>query len=280
MELPNAKNIRRKVVNAYKKVPKKKLLKQTAATAADYTIRQLIPGPIIDLMGFVFNKSKTKALRYAGNIAYDKFFKSKYAREKINVIPMALLSMLIRTVLNAMILVRIKTGINYIDFIISVIITIIITLLSPLFYGLIRPYEDTFMILTNKFVDNFMEGGMEYLESIKNKILIITGLSLIVVLRLISVDSYYLQELIIHTLISGFVSDQIQRYLNSKSVIKICYIGMEFIETPIPRHIIHIHPEPSLAYKRNTKNIIVKCLRPQKAEIIKIIKLSNNKIIQ
>lgn len=208
----STKKFRKYAGKAIKKVPKKKLINK----AATYGLKKVIGGPYLDIFNLFYKKTKKKALSYAGSYAYDSFFRSKFAREKINTIPMSIIALIIRSASNFLVFSKLRTGIHWLDFIISMIITILVTILSPLFYTSISAHEEGFMTYTNNFVDNFLgPNGWEYVENIKNRLVLTLGITLIIILQFVNVSSRSLQELIVHTLITGYISEQILEWIDS-----------------------------------------------------------------
>lgn len=263
-------NVGKYAKKAYKKVPKKKLFKK----ATSYSLKQLVGGPYLTALDFVYNKSKKKVISYAGSYAYDSLLRSKFAREKINTIPMTLVTIIVRSILNVLLFSKFVTGYKILDFTISVIITIIITLLSPFLYKSVEVHKDGFMSYTNSFMDRFMgQDGWEYIETVKNRSLLTIGLTIIMLLQFIEVNSRYLQEIIVHTLITGFISDQIQKYIETPKVFwfDTGYIGMQYIDPPII-NILGPHNKIEYKYKPihmcHTKNIQIMGMKPLKAKII------------
>jgi len=217
------KKVKKYATEAIKKVPKKKIINK----AATYGLAQIIGGPYLTLLSLVFKKSKKHAITYAGSYAYESLLRSKFALEKLNIIPISLVSIMIRTVFNFLLFSRLVTGIHWLDFMISMIVTIFMTLLSPFFYSAVKNYEEVFTRHTNNVVNNFLgPNGWEYIDNIKNMIIFSLGILSLIVLQFVQINSRYLQEVIIHTLITGYVSDKILNFINNISLIKITYIGM------------------------------------------------------
>ena len=233
---------------AYKKVPKKKIINK----AATYGVKQLVGGTYLDLIGFFYKKSKKSAITYAGSYAYESFLRSKFARNKINSLPMSLVSFVIRIIANFLILSRLITGIKILDFTVSVILTIVITLTAPFFYTSIKAHEDMFLLYTNGIMDRFMgPGGWEYMEDIKNKFLLSIGILLLIVLQFVQVNSKSLQEIIVHMLITGIISDKLQGWVDNIPKIKQVHYGMFSTKEDIKRdmHILTPANFVSLSYK-------------------------------
>lgn len=258
----SSKKIKKYAGKAIKKVPKKKIINK----AATYGVKQLIGGPYLDIATVFYNKTKKKALSYAGVYAYESFFRSKFAREKINTIPMSVVSMITRTIANFLVFSRLRTGYHWFDFIMSMIITVLITVFSPFFYTSVKAHEESFMKYTNIFVDNFLgPNGWEYVENIKNRIVLALGITVLIILQFVEINSRYLQELIIHTLITGYVSDQILQWIENLPKIRVFYTGMESIQ---PQYIVPAILPYRKAKLCHTKNRVFRELKPLKALFI------------
>lgn len=264
----NKRNIKKISKKAYKNVPKKKLINK----AATYGVKQLVGGYYLDMFHWIYKKTKRKALNYAGSYAYESFFRSEFAREKINTLPISIVALVARTIFNFLLFSRLKTGIELLDFLVSVMVTVGVTLLSPLFYSAINTYHDGFMFYTNIFVDNFLgPDGWGYLDNIKNIIFLVLGVGVIVVLQFVEINSRYLQVLVIHLLLTGFISDQLEKWIDSVIESRRKWVDMEEITEDIRSVPTYIVPVP--LYKKvnrcNTKNIIIRGLKPLRAKIIR-----------
>ena len=263
--IKKAQKVRKYAKTAYQKVPKQKL----ATKAVAYGAKQLVGGTYFDLASLIWAKSQKKVLKYVGKYAYKELLKSKLARHQLNVIPISLASLVLRSIVNFLIFSRLKLGIYWLDFLISMIVTVIITLLSPVFYVSIQSHEELFMSYTNNFMDNFMgPKGWEYIENIKNRLLLIGGLFLLVMLQLVEVNSWMLQELIIHTLITGYISDRIFQYLNAAPH-RLYYAIENF---PVKCHYVLTPDSMQRVPKEraHTKNLVFRHMKGQRATLIKI----------
>jgi hypothetical protein len=224
--MSNFKKAKKIAKKAYKKVPKKKLINK----AASFGVKQIIGGPYIDIAQIFMKKSKKKILSYAGSYAYDSFLRSKYARNTINVLPMSIVAVIFRIVVSFLILSRITIGIWWLDSIISVAVTVIMTLLSPFFYKSVKAHEDIFLVYTNDFMDNFMgPDGWVYVENVQNRIFLIVGMGLMILFKLVDINSDHLFWMVFHGMITGFISGQIQQRLDEISDPQQVYYGMEWI---------------------------------------------------
>lgn len=267
--MENAKKVKKYATNAIKKVPKKEII--TKATT--YGLSQVIP--YYSVWSFLAKKGKKKIIKYASTYIYENALRSKYTIEKLNTIPLSLISMGLRGIFNFLLFSKLLTGIHWLDFFISMFVTIFVTVLSPFFYTAVKSCEPQITKYTNIFIDNFLgPNGWEYLDAIKNIILLSLGVLLIIVLQFVEVDSRYLQELIVHTLITGYVSDKILIYLSELTRKRIFYIGIFY--TDEPQYIVPVIFPAKEVKVCNTKNRVFVELKPCKdCNIVSFKKYSN-----
>lgn len=267
----------KKVKKLANKIPKKKLIKK----AGTFVAKKLIGGPYIDVASVVVKSAKNKALSYAGKYAYEKFVRSKYAKEHVNAVPIVVISLIVRTILNILILSKLVTNIVWLDSIISIIVTVIITLLSPLFYISIEAHSKGFMHYTNIFINNFLgPNGYEYLEMVKNVIVFVVAMILLILLQFIDVTSRYIQKIIIHLMITGAISDLIQRWIDTLGRKRRLYYGMTYFK-PAKSYKLTDVPTPyrSIQYC-DTNNRIIMGSKPQRALVVPKSKLKDYIIIE
>lgn len=259
----------------YKNAPKKKLVKKAAIIG----FKQILGGTYLDLASFFVSKSKKKIIKYAGSYAYDSFLRSKFAREKLNSLPMILVSTILRTITNFLIFSRIQTNLEWLDFLISIFITIIVTLTTPIFYKSISAHEKTFLYYTNILLDKFMgPGGWILMYRVKTVLVLSIGLILLSILQFVDVNSGYLQKIIIHTLITGFITEQIEQYINNINHVRVLYYGMGPIHH-VEHHIIPISVKYKTSNICDTKNIVLIGLNPLKAKIVSdLVKTNISKV--
>ena len=247
-----------------KKIPKQKL----ATKAITYGARQLIGGTYFDIANLIWSKTQGKVIKYAGNYAYKNFMKSKFARNQLNVVPLSIASLTLRSIVGYFVISRFRSGIYWLDFLISMIMTIIITLLSPAFYLSVQSHEEKFMAYTNSFVDNFMgPHGWEYIDGIKNRFLFIGGFFLLITLQLVEINSRMIQEFIIHTVITGYISDKLNQFINQKP--RRLYYAIENFPD---KYCVIYSPEyvKTVPKTSNTKNLVFRYMKPQHATLVKI----------
>ena len=267
MDIVDIKKLKNVAKKTYKNIPKNQLVKK----AGTFAFKQLFGGPYLNVASMIFGQTKDKLVSYAGTYAYENFARSRYARDKINAIPMFLVATVVKIIINFLIISRLKTGNHYFDFSVSIIITIVTTLLSPIFYTSVKAHEDSFMLYTNKFVDVILgPGGWERVETTKNRILFIVAVIIIGILEIIEINSRFIQEFIIHSLITGFFTDQLQRWFISQPYRDVRFISMTNIEPVEPQIIIPINYNVRKIKRCNTKHIIIKGLKPIQAKIVSI----------
>jgi hypothetical protein len=256
----------------YSQIPKKKIVAKATTYGIGQIIGQTIGGPYVSLLSMLYNKSKKHIISYTGSYAYESLLKSNFAREKINSLPMLIVSIIFRSFLNFLLFSRLVTGYKLFDYIFSIILTVFITIMSPFIYKSITVHENIFMQYTNKFVDKFMIEGWDYIELIKNRTALIGGLSIVLLLQFVEVNSRYLQEIIIHGLITGFISDKIQKKIDNIHVPKRLYYGMTRIDPVLPNIL------GSQNYILYQTPIYCKEVKPIKAKINPIIDRNNKNI--
>nr|QBK91483.1 MAG: hypothetical protein LCPAC302_01030 [Pithovirus LCPAC302] len=273
--MSNLYKIKKFAGKTYKNLPKKKLVKKVAT----YGAKQIIGGTYFDILGLFVKKSKKKVISYVGGYAYEGFFRSKFAKEKLNTVPMSVLVLIVRIILNFLILSKIKTDNSYFNFAMSIGLTVIITLMSPLFYISIKAHEKGFMIYTDRFIDNFLgDNGWEYVEMIKNIFVIIISVIILIILEFVEINSRYVQRMIVHALISGIISDRLQQWIDKLNDKRRLYYGMTYYDNEDLRE---LKPENMviLPYRHinycNTKNRIVSGIKPSRAKIIPHDKLKD-----
>jgi hypothetical protein len=148
--------------------------------------------------------------------AVKKLVKSDYLKETTSIVPLTLISMCCKSVLNFLLFYRIQTKNFIIDSIFSLFLTVTLSLFSPLignvFSQLLKVQLDDF---SQHLIDNFYNEGWSYYEYWKNRIFLFIGTSTVFLLFFIEVNSFMIQELIIHTMLSSFITDRIFQYTNN-----------------------------------------------------------------
>ena len=160
------------------------------------------------------DKISNKALNNFKSYALDKFIKSEYLRNTSNIIPLTLITTLIRVIINFLLITRIKTNIYLIDFTISTLTTIILSLSTPLFYDTISYiWKNDILFFTNLAIDNLWdEDGMDFFEMWKSRILGSIGLLIIILLFFVEITSRIIQEFIVQMMITAVVTDKLNIY--------------------------------------------------------------------
>lgn len=161
------------------------------------------------------DKITNKTLSRFRSYALDKFIKSEYLRNTTNIIPLSLLTTLIRIIINFLIISRIKTGVYLIDFSVSIITTIILSLLTPLFYDTISYlWQNDVLFFTNIVIDSLWGiDGPQFYELWKSRILGTIAVSTVTLLFFVEVNSYMIQEFIVHLSITGYITDKLNIYI-------------------------------------------------------------------
>ena len=148
-------------------------------------------------------------------------------RDTTSILPLTLLTVLIRGSFNFLIVSRLRTDSYWFDFPFSVSITVILTLFSPRIYNnLSRTYYDEIKMFSQSVVDSYWTEGWEYIETWKGRILGSIGTAIIFFLFFVEVDSLMIQEFIFHTMISSVIVDYLTK-VNSEDDSKV-----KIIETP------------------------------------------------
>lgn len=249
------KKLKKYSTKLYKKIPKKKVAVKAVSMGADF----IGVTPYVKVAKYIVKRNKKKALSYAGSYAYDKVLRSLYIRDKINTLPMLVLTMIIRNIFAALLISNLQTGIYYLNFAISIILTSLITLLSPFFYKSIKAHEELFLQLTNNFMDRFMKpDGWEFIELSKNIVMGILGALFFILLFFMEITSSYIQEMIIHTMISNIISENMQKYLDKhfNPVKCIKYIQIDKLKANTDIEICHVKMgKPKRAIEMSKRNI-------------------------
>ena len=257
------KNYAKKV---YKKAPKKKLIKK----ATTFGLKQVLGGPAFDLISGIYKNNRAKVGKFVGSYAYDNFFRSEFARNKLNSIPIAIISMLVRVLINNLLISNLKTDYIKLNFFLSIVVTVFVTLLSPWIYRSVEVHKEGFFSITDRFISGLLgDSPLEYLEQIKNKILFSLGVLIMIVLNFVEINSRYVQEIIFHSLITGILSNLIENYVLTNKVSK-CHYGMTRLEPVTPLYITPynlVRSKFKMVRVCNTKNIEI-MTKPLKANIV------------
>lgn len=155
-----------------------------------------------------YDKTKNVVTSKVAGIALDKFIKSEYLRDTTSIIPLTVLTTLIRVTFNFLITSRLQTD-NYIfNFILSLFFTVFLTLTSPYIYNIIqRTYHQEIQNFSQSVIDSYREEGWIFLDIWRRKILGSLGIFLIILLFFVDINSRFIQEFIFHTMISSILVD-------------------------------------------------------------------------
>lgn len=167
----------------------------------------------------VKNKLVQKAKKYAVN----KIVDSDYLRDSSSVIPLTLVSIATRSVFNFLITWRICSGNRLADFFITLGVNVVFTVLSPMFNNVItKMLEAEAKDFMDNVIINFKTHGWVYFDMWKNRILGVTGTSIIIVLCFVDIDSLWIQETIVNMMITTIIVD----YLNNVASRKIAGVSL------------------------------------------------------
>ena len=185
----------------------------------------------------LYDKTTNKVTSTLTNIALDKFVKSEYLRDTTSILPLMLLTTMIRSVFNFLIVSRIKTEIYLIDFCVSILVTITLAFLSPYIYNHIAKMYDTEIKNFSKLViDSYWIEGWTFIERWKTIILGSSGIFIILILFVIELNSYMVQEFIFHTIISSAIIDYLtqlkDRLQKNQTRISNSPLAVKVIEKP------------------------------------------------
>ncbi len=126
-------------------------------------------------------------------------------------------------------------------------------------------------------------GGWDYVENAKNILLCSVGFIVILLLNFVTITSKDLQEILTHTLITGFISDQIQKYIDRVNKPKRLYYGMGPVDPPNV-HSLGPHSSMSGVPRRpsrcHTDNRVIMNLKPTRAAVIPHHKIKDYMIIE
>lgn len=155
-------------------------------------------------------KFYNKSVNYFTNVFLEKIVKSNYLKNTSTVIPLTLLTIVIKAVFNFLITYRLTTNNYYIDFLISLINTIVMTLFSPYIYKFLYiNFQKDLEIYSKMFIDLTWDEGWIFLIKWKNRFLGFLGIFAIFILFFIEINSRMIQEFILHTIITSLIVDSI-----------------------------------------------------------------------
>lgn len=156
----------------------------------------------------IYNSVYSSVTKTLTDKALNKLVKSEYLRDTTSILPLTLLTILIRGSFNFLIVSRLRTENYWFDFPFSVFVTVVLTLFSPRIYNNIsRTYDDEIKMFSQSVIDSYWTEGWEYIETWKGRIFGTIGISSIILLRFIDINSLMIQEFIFHTMISSVIVD-------------------------------------------------------------------------
>lgn len=149
------------------------------------------------------------------NIAIERFIRSDYLTETVTILPLTLITILVRAIFNFLITSRIYTSYFILNFIMNLFVTVSLSLCSPIIYiGFHRTYEEELKEFSKIVLDSVWLKGWIFIDQWKNRIFGSLGILTVIVLFFVEVNSRMIQEAIIHTIISSMIID----YLTNRSV--------------------------------------------------------------
>jgi hypothetical protein len=157
-------------------------------------------------MKYFFKKAKSYGLK--------KFVKSDFLRDTTTIIPLYLVMILTRGTFNFLITSRLQTGIYFLDFFFSLFVTVCFALFSPFllnFYSFIL--ENETKIFSTHVLNSFWNEGWTYFDYWRVRILGSIGVFTIFLLFFVEINSLFIQEWIIHMMISSLIIDYINTSL-------------------------------------------------------------------
>ena len=167
----------------------------------------------------LYNKLYDKAQKTLTNKALKKFVKSDYLRDTTSILPLTLLTLLIRGIFNFLITSRLKTNYIYFDFPFSIFITVSLTLFSPILYNHIsKSYDKEIKDFSKNVIDSYYTQGWIFIEVWKSRILGSIGVGIISILFFVEVNSFMIQEFIFHTMISSIIVDYLTNEVDSDNI--------------------------------------------------------------
>lgn len=162
----------------------------------------------------IYNKSMDYISDAIKNFALERIIKSEYIKDSTTVIPLTLMTILTKSLFNFLILGRLYTNIYYLDFMISVMVTIFLSFSSPHIHNIFSTvYNKQVTNFTGNVLDSVWDEGWNYVNKWKNRIFGFIGVTVILLLFLVDVNSRMIQEFIVHTIITTVIID----YLNNIS---------------------------------------------------------------
>lgn len=175
------------------------------------------------LKGFVnkkWERIQSAALKKVGKYAWGRFATANVTRNYANMIPLMIVSMIIRMFVNWILFYRLRSGRWFLDFCIAIVISVFTSVISPFFYAIAETKKKELLKITNNTLDHLFgiqptssgQIGWAYLLDMRNKIFLCICCFLLIVLQFVEITSYDIQEFIIHLLISSWIVDKFQQW--------------------------------------------------------------------
>jgi len=234
------------------------------------TLRQRIDRLARELKSGV-RTQKEKAIRQVGAVAFERFGRSRYARQTFNTIPTSIVANVLKATVNFLLLYRMQTGRSWVDFCISMFVSMITAAISPIFYVLVKEREADLMRFSNHFTDQLMVHGVDYLRFWQTRIVGAVGACSLVFLALVEVDSKYLMHSIFEYLVSFVVVDQINQWRDSLFIPYPIIVKREYPAVVNPKQLtkydlVDMHPRAHYA----------QVIYPRKARRARCINVDDN----
>jgi len=101
-------------------------------------------------------------------------------------------------------------GIYVLDMFVSLLISVVCSLSSHLFYRVVFIRSDLFLMIAANITESVLVDGEQFYILWKNRIMLTTSIVCIIFLLLVPVDSIYLIECIIISLLSSYITQTIE----------------------------------------------------------------------
>lgn len=159
------------------------------------------------------NNQKEELLSYVGRYAIDKFGKSDFAKENLNIFAMSVISSIIKSIVSFLLLYRLQTNYLIINFILSMFVTMVCAFVSPVFFLFVKLHEKDLVKLSNHILDRATQhDGVLFLLHIRNMTVIAVSLFVIIFCLLVEVTSAYIIHTVIEFLVGFWVVDKVNLF--------------------------------------------------------------------
>lgn len=205
-----------------------------AQKAGSFLLDKAVGSPYVNIVVGAAKQIKQKYLPKVGTYAAKKFIRSKYAIDKLNTIPLVIFSSILRSIIGFLIFNNLKTGDRHTDFGISVCLTVVTTISSPFFFAMASSQSIFFENYTNILIKDISRTeGYNYYTKRRILYKTIIMIFIIVVLNFVTITSFYIQEIIFHSLVSSWIVEIIERTYKWKHKIVQLHYGINCYYTTI-----------------------------------------------